>query len=205
MSFLSIQDSKGTDWRIIAEHSVSPVGRKAGISRLLTGARFSDGEMTTLVVLENQTVITKEEYQTMKTALKSRGEGHNLKNVPEPKAEPKAKKAAPAPAPTKPTKAPKAEKAPKTPKAPKAPAAPKADGKPRKAKIHGFSACAVAKALGKAGLKWEEADAIMRKNGIEMPKASLSVQLGFGRRPETWERHGNPAELTEEQITALRA
>ena len=80
-----------------------------------------------------------------------------------------------------------------------------ASGKPRKNKIHGFSACAVAKALGAAGVKHEEADRIFRAHGIEMPKASLSVQLGFGRRPATWERHGKPAELTPEQIADLRA
>jgi len=78
-------------------------------------------------------------------------------------------------------------------------------GKPRKNKIHGFSACAVAKALGAAGVKHEEAERIFRAHGIEMPKTSLSVQLGFGRRPVTWERHGNPAELTPEQIADLRA
>ena len=76
--------------------------------------------------------------------------------------------------------------------------------KPRKNKIHGFSACAVAKALGAAGVKHEEAERIFRAHGIEMPKASLSVQLGFGRRPATWERHGKPAELTPKQIAELR-
>jgi len=76
--------------------------------------------------------------------------------------------------------------------------------KGRKNKIHGFSACAVAKALGAAGVKHEEAERIFRAHGIEMPKASLSVQLGFGRRPETWNRHGKPAELTEAQIADLR-
>jgi hypothetical protein len=77
-------------------------------------------------------------------------------------------------------------------------------GKPRKNKIHGFSACAAAKALGAAGLKHEEADRIFRAHGIQMPKASLSVQLGFGRRPATWERHGKPADLSPEQIAELR-
>ncbi len=74
----------------------------------------------------------------------------------------------------------------------------------RKNKIHGFSACAVAKALGAAGIKWEEADKIMRAHGIEMPKASLSVQLGFGRNRATWEKRGEPAGLTPEQIADLR-
>ena len=74
----------------------------------------------------------------------------------------------------------------------------------RKNKIHGFSACAVAKALGKAGVKWEEADRIFRAHGIEMPKASLSVQLGFGRNEATWEKRGEPAPLTDEQIADLR-
>jgi hypothetical protein len=78
------------------------------------------------------------------------------------------------------------------------------NGHARKNKILGFSACAVAKALGAAGVKYPEADRIFRAHGIEMPKASLSVQLGFGRRPETWERHGKPAELSAEQINALR-
>lgn len=77
--------------------------------------------------------------------------------------------------------------------------------KGRKNKIHGFSACAVAKALGAVGVKYDEADRIFLAHGIEMPKASLSVQLGFGRRPETWNRHGKPAELTEAQIAELRA
>lgn len=77
-------------------------------------------------------------------------------------------------------------------------------GKGRKNKIHGFSACAVAKALGKAGIKWEEADRIMRAHGIEMSKASLSVQLGFGRNEATWEKRGEPAPLTDEQIADLR-
>lgn len=86
---------------------------------------------------------------------------------------------------------------------------PSADDKPkaatgRKNKIHGFSACAVAKALGKAGVKWEEADRIMRAHGIEMPKASLSVQLGFGRNQTTWEKRGEPAPLTDDQIADLR-
>ena len=80
-----------------------------------------------------------------------------------------------------------------------------APSKARKNKIHGFSACAVAKALGSACVKYDEADRIFRAHGIEMPKASLSVQLGFGRRPETWNRHGKPAELTETQIADLRA
>jgi hypothetical protein len=71
-------------------------------------------------------------------------------------------------------------------------------------KIIGFSACAVAKALGQAGVKWEEADKIMRAHGNVMPKDSLCVQLGFGRRPTTWERHGQPAPLSPEQIAELR-
>jgi len=80
-----------------------------------------------------------------------------------------------------------------------------ARSKERKNKILGHSACAVAKALGKAGVRPEEADRIMRSHGIEMPKASLSVQLGFGRNPASWERHGQPAALTDGQIAELRA
>lgn len=87
-------------------------------------------------------------------------------------------------------------------------AAPKAvepkNSKGRKNKILGFSACAVAKAFGKAGVKWEEADRIFRAHGIAMSKASLSVQLGFGRNPESWKKHGQPAPLTGEQIGELR-
>ena len=82
-----------------------------------------------------------------------------------------------------------------------------ATGRPKGAKLNrilGFSACAVAKALGKAGVKHEEADRIFRVHGIEMPKASLSVQLGFGRNAASWERHGKPAELSEAQIAELR-
>jgi hypothetical protein len=81
-------------------------------------------------------------------------------------------------------------------------------GRPKGSKLNrilGFSACAVAKALGKAGLKHEEADRIFRAHGIEMPKASLSVQLGFGRNAASWERHGKPAEITDSQVAELRA
>jgi hypothetical protein len=74
----------------------------------------------------------------------------------------------------------------------------------RKSKILGFSACAIAKALGRAGLKLEEADRILRVHGVEMSRASLSVQLGFGRNEATWEKRGEPAPLTEDQIAELR-
>lgn len=106
--------------------------------------------------------------------------------------------------------APAQQAAPQPTPAPAAPAeqppAP-ATGRPKGAKLNrilGFSACAVAKSLGKAGVKHEEADRIFRAHGIKMPKASLSVQLGFGRRPSTWERHGKPADVTDAQITELR-
>lgn len=88
-----------------------------------------------------------------------------------------------------------------------APAAPTAS-RPKGTKLNrilGFSACAVAKALGKAGAKHEEADRIFRAHGITMPKASISVQLGFGRNPAKWERHGQPADLTDAQIAELRS
>ena len=88
---------------------------------------------------------------------------------------------------------------------PATPEAKQPASKARKNKVLGHSACAVAKALGKAGVKYEEADRIFRGHGIEMPKASLSVQLGFGRNEATWERHGKPAELTDAQIAELRA
>jgi hypothetical protein len=32
----------------------------------------------------------------------------------------------------------------------------------------------------------------------------VSVQLGFGRNETTWEKRGEPAPLTEDQITELR-
>ena len=70
-------------------------------------------------------------------------------------------------------------------------------------KILGFSACAILKALGRAGVKYPEADAILKRHGIEMPKASVSVQLGFGRNEHTWQRHGQPAPLTPEQLKEL--
>jgi len=44
----------------------------------------------------------------------------------------------------------------------------------------------------------------MRAHGIEMPKASLSVQLGFGRNQATWEKRGEPAPITDDQIADLR-
>ena len=82
-----------------------------------------------------------------------------------------------------------------------------ATGRPKGAKLNrilGFSACAVAKALGKAGVKHEEAARIFHAHEIVMPKASLSVQLGFGRNAASWDRHGKPAELSEAQIAELR-
>lgn len=98
--------------------------------------------------------------------------------------------------------------APEPPFAPEAAAAVSAAGRPKGTKLNkilGFSACAVAKALGKAGVKYAEADIIFRAHGIEMPKSSLSVQLGFGRNPASWERHGKPADLSDAQIADLRA
>ena len=87
-------------------------------------------------------------------------------------------------------------------------AAAPAAGRPKGTKLNkimGFSACAVAKVLGKAGVKHDESSRIFLAHGIAMPKASLSVQLGFGRNPAAWERHGKPAELSEAQIAELRA
>ena len=98
--------------------------------------------------------------------------------------------------------------APKPAPAPAAPIATTPAGRPKGTKLNrifGFSACAVAKALGKAGVRHEEAARIFLAHGITMPKASLSVQLGFGRNPAAWERHGKPAELTDVQIAELRA
>ena len=97
--------------------------------------------------------------------------------------------------------------APKTPAQQPVAAAPGA-GRPKGTKLNkimGVSACAVAKALGKAGVRHEEAARIFLAHGITMPKASLSVQLGFGRNPAAWERHGKPAELSEAQIAELRS
>lgn len=71
--------------------------------------------------------------------------------------------------------------------------------------ILGHSVCSVIKALGQAGVKYPEADAILKARGIEMPKASVSVQLGFGRNEKSWERHGKPAPLAKEQLAELRA
>jgi hypothetical protein len=84
------------------------------------------------------------------------------------------------------------------------PAAAKAPRKGTRHTILGHSACAVLKALGKAGVKYPEADAILKGHGIEMPKASVSVQLGFGRNEKSWQRHGQPAPLSEAEITQLR-
>ncbi len=74
----------------------------------------------------------------------------------------------------------------------------------KRTQILGHSACAVLKALGRAGVKYPEADVILKRHGIEMTKASVSVQLGFGRNEHTWERHGKPAPLTEEKVAQLR-
>lgn len=98
---------------------------------------------------------------------------------------------------------PAAEPAPKPRTAAVNPESARAKGKLNR--IFGFSACAVAKALGKAGVKYAEGDRIFRAHGIEMPKASLSVQLGFGRNPASWERHGQPADLSDAQVAELRA
>lgn len=84
------------------------------------------------------------------------------------------------------------------------PAPKKAPRKGTRRTILGHSACAVLKALGKAGVKYPEADAILKGHGIEMPKASVSVQLGFGRNENAWERHGKPAPLSEAEIAQLR-
>ena len=102
--------------------------------------------------------------------------------------------------------APRAAKAEKTKPAPKA-KQPKdgAEPKRRHEKILGHSACAVARALGQAGVKLAEADTILRAHGVGMSKASLSVQLGFGRNPKTWEKRGEPAPLTAAEIKELRA
>ena len=97
-----------------------------------------------------------------------------------------------------------AKKAKKAPRNAKEPAPAKAGRKGKHGSILGFSACAVLKALGHAGVKYPEADAILKREGIEMPKASVSVQLGFGRNEKTWERHGKPAPITKEQIAGLR-
>lgn len=70
--------------------------------------------------------------------------------------------------------------------------------------ILGYSACSVLKALGRAGVKRAEAEAILLQHDIQMPPASINVQLGFGRSDHTWERHGKPAPLTEEQLAELR-
>jgi hypothetical protein len=72
-------------------------------------------------------------------------------------------------------------------------------------KLLDFSACAVAKALGRVGVKFEEADRILKAHGITMTKPSLSVQLGFGRNPKSWERHGQPASLGDKKLAELRA
>ena len=109
-----------------------------------------------------------------------------------------------------PPEAPEAPKAPKAPTAPTAPTAPQDAAKPgrpagvKHKELLGFSACAVAKALGRVGVKFDEADRIMKAHGVTMPKASLGVQLGFGRNPKSWERHGKPASLTDEQLADLR-
>jgi len=84
------------------------------------------------------------------------------------------------------------------------PAPAKAPRKGTRHTILGHSACAVLKALGKAGVKYPEADAILKRHGIEMPKASVSVQLGFGRNEKAWERHGQPAPLSDAEIAGLR-
>jgi hypothetical protein len=120
-----------------------------------------------------------------KAVFEGRGKNAKIKGFTpiEPKTVPKAK----------PTATPKAEKTTLT-----------TGSKGRKPTILGHSACAVAKALGRAGLKHDEADRIFRAHGVEMPKASLSVQLGFGRHPELWEKRGQPAQLTEDQIAELR-
>jgi hypothetical protein len=102
------------------------------------------------------------------------------------------------------TRAPRATPEPPAPEAPMVLAASRPKGT-KLNRIMGFSACAVAKALGKAGVKHDEAASIFLAHGITMPKASLSVQLGFGRNPAAWERHGKPAELTDSQIAELRA
>lgn len=105
--------------------------------------------------------------------------------------------------------APRAAKAAKTKPAPKpkeSKPAPDAGAEPKRRheKILGHSACAVVRALGQAGVKVAEADAIMRAHGVEMSRASIGVQLGFGRNKDTWAKRGEPAPLDGAQIAQLR-
>lgn len=79
----------------------------------------------------------------------------------------------------------------------------KGEGGRRHAKLFGHSVCSVVKALGQAGMKAPEAEAVLKKHGIEMSPRSLRVQLGFGRNPQTWEKRGKPAPLTESEIEQL--
>jgi len=73
----------------------------------------------------------------------------------------------------------------------------------RMPKIMDFSVCAVVRALGAAGVQNGHAKAILAAHGInDMPPASLSVQLGFGRNGTEGRK---PAPLTTEQLNELTA
>lgn len=127
---------------------------------------------------------TKQKQQSKKPAAK-------------PAAKPAGKKATkPAPA-SKPAAAAKPAPPPATP-------ATEIAAKGRHVQILGHSACAVVRALGQAGVKVAEADAIMRAHGVEMSRASIGVQLGFGRNKDTWAKRGEPAPLDGAQIAQLR-
>lgn len=74
----------------------------------------------------------------------------------------------------------------------------------RHPKVMGHSACAVAKALGKVGVRYDEAVKVMAAQGVKMTERSLRVQLAFGKCPNSWERHGQPAPLSAGQVADLR-
>lgn len=74
---------------------------------------------------------------------------------------------------------------------------------PKRPQIMGHSKCAFVKALGQNGYKYYEAKKILDALGISMPAASVKIQIYFGKNEKTWEKFGNPAELTPQQKSEI--
>lgn len=67
----------------------------------------------------------------------------------------------------------------------------------------GFSKCSFVKALGKNGYTYYHAKKVLNACGISMPKASIRIQIYFGKKSDLWKTFGKPAELTQEQIEEI--
>lgn len=95
------------------------------------------------------------------------------------------------------------EKAPIITKTSKVPNDSKLSKTSKVSKIMGFSKCSFVKALGKNGHTYYHAKKVLNACGISMPKASIRIQIYFGKKSDLWKTFGKPAELTQEQIEEI--